>query len=138
VLLILLLLGVLAATATAKPEKPPKPKPPELALLTESQEAALRQRKIKVGVESKDGRRVRVHAELVVEGIPEDFHFAFGPERKRLRREEAQVSFELSRRQREVLAFAEQACMRADVNAQGKVGSRVDTIHEQLEKPAEC
>ncbi len=132
------LAAVIAPAALAKPEQPPKPKPPELALLTETQEAALRQGKIKLGVESKDGRRVRVHAELVIEGIPDDFHFGFSPERKRLRDHEAKVSFELNRRQREVLAFAEQACMRADVNAQGKVGSRVDTIHEQLEKPAEC
>ena len=132
------LAGVLAPAALAKPDKPPKPKPPQLELLTESQEAALRQRKLKLGVESKDGRSVRVHAELVIEGIPEDFHFSFGPRRKGLHENETKVTFRLDRREREVLAFAEQACMRADVNAQAKVGSRVDTIHAELRKSAGC
>ena len=127
-----------AAPVLAKPEDPPKPKPPELELLTRSQEAALRQKRIKFAVRSEDGRRVRVVAELVVEGIPEDFHFQLEPQRKRLRHDEARVSMELSRRQREVLAFGEQACMRADVNAQAKVGSRVRTIHEPLRKSAGC
>ena len=127
------------AFAAAKPKPPePKPKPPRLELLTETQEAALRQRKIKLGVESKDGRRVRVTAELVVEGIPADFHFALEPQRKRLRDGEAKIVMQLSRRQREVLAFGEQACMRADVNAQAKVADRVHTIHESLRKSAGC
>ena len=128
-----------AAPVLAKPDPPePKPKPPELELLTRSQEAALRQERIKFATESKDGRRVRVVAELVVEGIPEDFHFQLEPQRKRLRHGEAKVSMELSRRQREVLAFGEQACMRADVNAQAKVGSRVRTIHDSLRKSPGC
>jgi hypothetical protein len=129
-----------SAPALAKPDDPPppKPKPPQLELLTRSQEAALRQQRIKFAVESKEGRRVRVVAELVVEGIPEDFHLQLEPQRKRLRHGEAKVSMQLSRRQREVLAFGEQACMRADVNAQAKVGKRVRTIHDSLRKSPGC
>ena len=132
--------GLLAAGAQAAPDKPPDPpKPkPKLELLTGGQEAALRQKRIKVGVVSEHGSRVRVEAELVVEGIPDDFSFALKRQRKPLRGGEATVSFRLSQRQREVLAFGAQACMRADVNVQGKVGSRVKTIHEQLAKPAGC
>jgi hypothetical protein len=136
--LTLVILVVCTATAVAKPHKPPKPKPPEVELLTKSQDAALRQQRIKIGIESKQGKKVRVEAELVVEGIPEDFHFSFAPQRKRLRHHQAKVRYKLSRRQREVLAFGEQACMRADVNAQAKVGKRVTTIHEQLAKSPEC
>jgi hypothetical protein len=133
-------LAVTAAPGWAKPDdhKPPKPKPPRLELLTESEDAALRTNKIKIGVESEQGRRVRVEAEMVIEGIPDNFHFAFKPQRKRLRHREATVAFKLNGRQREVLAFAAQACMGTDVNAQGKVGKRVATIHGQLEKPPEC
>jgi hypothetical protein len=129
---------LIAAPVSAKPDHPPKPKPPRLELLTRSQDAALRQQRLKFGVESETGRRVRVTAELVVEGIPEDFHFQLEPQRERLHHGQAKVSMELSRRQREVLAFGEQACMRADVNAQAKVGSRVRTIHDSLRKSPDC
>ena len=131
---------IAAATAVAGPgdDEPPKPKPPQLELLTRSQAAALRQGRIKFSVESEQGRRVRVEAELVVEGVPEDFHFNLKPQRKRLRRGEAKVSMKLSQRQREVLAFGEQACMGATVNAQAKVAKRVDTIHEPLKKSSDC
>ena len=123
----------------AKPHKPPpKPKPPKLELLTKSQDAAVRQQRIKLRVESEQGRHVRVEAELIVEGIPDDFHFSFPSQRKRLRQHQAKVSFNLNRRQREVLSFGEQACMRADVNAQAKVGKRITTIHEQLDKSPDC
>ena len=125
-------------STAAKPHKPPKPKPPKLELLTRSQAAALRQSRIKIGVESQKGKQVSVEAELVIEGIPDDFHFSFPSHRSRLRDHEAKVSFHLSRRQREVLAFGEQACMSANVNAQAKVGDRVSTIHESLAKPPEC
>jgi hypothetical protein len=129
-----------APPALAKPDDPPqpKPKPPQLELLTRSQEAALRQRRIKIAVTSQQGRRARLEAELVVEGIPEDFYFSFPQQRKRLRGHEAKFVFKLGRRQREVLAFGEQACMRADVNAQAKVADRVETIHEHLDKSAAC
>jgi hypothetical protein len=138
-----LALGALLAAAAPvlakpKPPKPPPPKPPKLELLTRSQAAALRQNRIKFGVQSADGRRVRVTAELVVEGIPDDFHFQLKPQRKPLHDGEATVSMNLSQRQREVLAFAEQACMSADVNAQAKVGSRASTIHDSLRKSPGC
>lgn len=138
--LALTLLLAAATTGAAKPgdDKPPKPKPPQVELLTRSQEAALRQGRIKVEVESEQGRRTRVEAELVVEGIPDDFHLPFPAQRKRLQSGAAKVTFRLNRRQEEVLAFGEQACMRADVNAQAKVGKRASTIHEQLAKPAGC
>ena len=139
----LLIAGLLAGSAAAAPggdEDPPKPKPkpPQVELLTETQAQALRQRRIKIRVTSEQGRRARLKAELVVEGIPEDFYFSFPPQRKRLRDRTANFKFELGRRQREVLAFGEQACMRADVNAQAKVGDRATTIHKQLDKPREC
>lgn len=141
--LTLFLAVALSASAAAAPgddDKPPKPepKPPKVELLTKSQEAALRQRRIKIAVTSRKGRRARLEAELVVEGIPEDFYFSFPQQRKRLRGDEAKFTFKLGRRQREVLAFGEQACMRADVNAQAKVADRAETIHEQLEKSADC
>ena len=132
--------GLLAPMAVADDQKPPKPKPkpPQLELLTKTEDAALQTNKIKIGVKSDHGRRVRVEAEMVVEGIPDDFHFAFRPQRKRLRHGEATASFKLNARQREVLAFADQACMGTDVNAQGKVGSRVRTIHDSLRAPSDC
>jgi hypothetical protein len=133
------LLGT-AAPVVAKPDHPPKPKPkpPKVELLTKSQDAALQQERIKIGVESKAGSRTHVEAELVVEGIPDDFHFSFPRQSKPLRNHEATVTYRLNRREREVLAFGEQACMRADLNAQAKVGKRVTTIHDQLEKSPEC
>lgn len=137
VLALALLLAILPAVSESKPE-PPKPKPPELELLTRSQDAALRQGRLKFAAESRHGRYVSLNAELVVEGIPEDYRFRLKPQRQRLRRHEAKFRMQLSQRQREVLAFGEQACMRADVNAQAKVGKRVRTIHESLRKSADC
>jgi hypothetical protein len=132
-----LLVAILPAVSESKPP-PPKPKPPQLELLTQSQDAALRQSRLKLAVESKHGRYATVDAELVVEGIPEDYRFKLGPKRERLRQDEAKIRMQLSQRQREVLAFGEQACMRADVNAQAKVGKRVRTIHKSLRKSAGC
>lgn len=137
-LLAIALAGLLAPGALAAPDKPPKPKPPKLELLTKSEQAALLQNKIRIGVVSRRGERVRVMADLAIEGIPEDFHFALKPQRKRLRDREAKVSMRLSQRQREVLAFAEQACMGADVDARAKVGRRTGSLHASLRKSAGC
>jgi hypothetical protein len=132
--------ALLVPSAFADDHKPPKPKPkpPELELLTDSQQAALRQNRVKFLVESKKGRRTKVIAELIVEGIPEDYHFNLKPQRKKLHDNEAKIKIKLSQRQREVLAFGEQACMAADVNAQAKVGKRKRTIHDSLRKSPGC
>jgi hypothetical protein len=132
------LLALVPACVAKPPDKPPKPKPPELELLTPSQQVALAEKKIRIGVVSKQGDRVRVQANLVVEGIPDDFHFALKPRSKPLRDGEAKVSFRLSQRQREVLAFGEQACMRADVSATAKVGKRSGTLDAALAKSPGC
>src|ERR1044072_9024640 len=71
----------IAGNAPAKPEHKPKPKP-KLTLVTTSEEAALSKQAIKVAVQSKAGEKVRVEAQFVVDGFPEDFVFRHGPEKK--------------------------------------------------------
>lgn len=128
---------VLAGTAPAKPPKPePRPKP-TLELLTETQQGALRKRAIKVGVRSKRGDEVRVKATLVVDGFPEDYTFRLGPESEKLRDREAKVRLRLSARQREVLAFAAQACDDATVSARGKAAGKTGRVSGPL-RPKGC
>ena len=134
--LLCFLLPAGARSQSDKPKPKPEPKPPKLELVTDSQATALRQKKIKIGVHSRRGEEVRVKASLVIEGIPEDFHFQLKPRNGALRHDEAVVGLRLSQRQREVLAFAEQACMSAEVDAQGKVGTRTGTLHAALRKSA--
>ncbi len=128
---------VLAGTAPAKPPKPePRPKP-TLELLTETQQGALRKRAIKVGVRSKRGDEVRVKATLVVDGFPEDYTFRLGPESEKLRDREAKVRLRLSARQREVLAFAAQACDDATVSARGTAAGKTGRVSGPL-RPKGC
>lgn len=136
---IALVLGLAATVPAASkpPEHKPKPKP-KLELLTETQSEALEQESIQFGVESKRGDEVRVKGTLTVNGIPEPYVFDLRPQSRRLRQQHAKLRLELSRRQREVLAFAEQACMGARVDVQGKVGSRIGELHESLRKDPGC
>lgn len=113
----------LAVSASAA-ERPPRPSKPRLALLTETQDAVLRNEAVKVRVRSKRGREARVRAGLVVDGFPDDFSFRLGPEVRRLREREAKLKLPLSARQAEVLAFAEQACDGATLALVAKVGKR--------------
>ena len=138
-ILALVAVGLLAPFAAAGDEKPPKPKPkPKLELLTASQAGALEKKSIKIGVESKRGDEVRVKATLTVSGIPEPYVFALKPQTKPLKGEEANVRLTLSARQREVLAFAEQACMGAKITATGKVGKQIGDLKAQLRKDPGC
>ena len=80
-------ISLIAATAAeAKPDKPPA----EAELLTETQEAVLRNEAVKVQVRSRRGREARVKAGLVVDGF-DDFSFRLGPESRRLRDREARL-----------------------------------------------
>jgi hypothetical protein len=129
----------LLALALAGPglaEKPREPKP-RLELLTESQEAVLRNEAVKVRVESKRGRRARVEARLTVDGFPDDFNFRLGPESGRLRRDEAKLKLPLSARQEEVLAFAEQACDGARLELEVRAGRARTTLGAPLQ-PKRC
>jgi hypothetical protein len=129
----------LVALAVAGPglaDKPRKPKP-TLELLTESQEAVLRNDAVKVRVESRRGRKARVEARLIVDGFPDDFSFRLGPESGRLRGDAAKLKLPLSARQREVLAFAEQACDRADLELEVRAGRAKSRVGKPLE-PKSC
>ncbi len=122
---------LIAATAgEAKPDKPPKRR--ELELLTETQEAVLRNEAVKVQVRSRRGREARVKAGLVVDGFPDDFSFRLGPESRRLRDREARLRLPLSARQAEVLAFAEQACDGATLTLAAKAGKRRTSLEAPL------
>jgi hypothetical protein len=116
-----LVLAAAPAGGAQKPQRPPKPK---LTLLTETQNAVLRNDAVKVRVRSKRGREARVKARLVVDGFPDDFSFRLGPETRRLREREAKLRLPLSARQAEVLAFAEQACDDATLALVAKAGKR--------------
>jgi hypothetical protein len=126
-----LVLAIVIASvgAAEKPQRPPKPK---LELLTETQEAVLRNEAVKVEVRSKRGRKARVKAGLVVDGFPDDFSFRLGPESRRLRDREARLRLPLSARQAEVLAFAEQACDGATLTLAAKAGKRTARLQAPL------
>lgn len=136
---LLVTITALAASglANSKPKPPPKPKP-KLELLTTTEEAALRKRAIRVGVESKRGRQVRAEATLVVDGFPEDFVFKLGPEREKLGGDDATIRFPLSVRKREVLDFAIKSCRRATVDVRARVGRGSDRLNQGLKRPPEC
>ena len=124
---------VVASAGPGAAAKPDKPKPrPKLALLTETQQEALRKHAVKVEVRSKRGDEVRAKATLVVEGFPEDYSFRLGPESKQLRDQRAKVRLELSARQREVLAFAAQACDEATLDIEARAANRTGTLEEKL------
>jgi hypothetical protein len=118
-----------SAGGAEKPHRPPKPK---LELLTETQEAVLRNDAIKVRVRSRRGREARVKAGLVVDGFPDDYSFRLGPESRRLRDREAKLKLPLSARQAEVLAFAEQACGGATLTLAAKAGKRQTRLEAPL------
>ena len=86
---------------------------------------------------SKRGDEVRVKATLVVDGFPEDYTFRLGPESEKLRDREAKVRLRLSARQREVLAFAAQACDDATVSARGKAAGKTGRVSGPL-RPKGC
>lgn len=123
--------------AISKPKPPPKPKP-KLELLTETQESALRKRAIKVEVESRRGKEVRAEATFVVDGFPEDFVFKLGPDREKLRGDDATIRFPLSARKREVLDFAIKSCRGATVDVRAEVGRGDARLDRSLAQPAEC
>ena len=101
-------------------------------MLTETQEAVLRNEAVKVQVRSRRGREARVKAGLVVDGFPDDFSFRLGPESRRLRDREARLRLPLSARQAEVLAFAEQACDGATLTLAAKAGKRRTSLEAPL------
>ena len=127
----------IAADAPAKPDHKPKPKP-KLTLLTLSEEAALQKQAIKVAVRSKAGEKVRVQAQFVVDGFPEDFVFRLGPEGKRLRDREAKVKLKLSPRQREVLDFAIKSCRGASLDLEATAAKRTGNLSAELTLPSDC
>jgi hypothetical protein len=129
--------GLLAAGADAKPPKP-KPKPPELTLLTETEQGALRREAIKLAVESRRGSETRVTARFVVDGYPEDFPFRLGPETRKLKDDRAIVNLGLSPRMREVLDFAIKSCRGATLAIEAKVGRRTGHLDAGLRRPREC
>ena len=114
----LIALGPASAPADES-EREPKP---SVKLLTETQRAVLRNDAVKVRVRSQRGRKARVEADLLVEGFPDDYRFALGPESRRLRDDRAKVRLPLSARQAEVLAFAEQACDGATLRLEAHAG----------------
>lgn len=130
-------LSVAAAGATAKPEPPPKPKP-KLTLLTETEEKALSKQAIKIGVESKAGKKVRVEATFVVDGFPDDYVFHLGPVGKRLRDGQATVKLPLSQRQREVLDFAIKSCRGASLDLEATAAKRTGRLSAELTMPSNC
>ncbi len=127
----LLSLALIGPGMAEKPEPKPKPKP-KLELLTETQEAVLRNEAVKVEVRSKRGDEARVKARLVVDGFPEDYSFWLGPESRRLRHNEARARLDLSARQQEVLAFAEQACDGATLRLHAKAARRAANLSAPL------
>jgi hypothetical protein len=127
----------IAADAPAKPDHKPKPKP-KLTLLTLSEEAALQKQAIKIAVRSKAGEKVRVQAQFVVDGFPEDFVFRLGPEGKRLRDREAKVKLKLSPRQREVLDFAIKSCRGASLDLEATAAKRTGNLSAELTLPSDC
>jgi hypothetical protein len=131
--------GMLAfgAQASSKPKPPPKPKP-KLELLTKTEEAALRQGAIKVGVESRRGQEVRAEATLVVDGYPEDFVFKLGPDREKLSGDDATLRFPLSARKREVLDFAIKSCRGATIDVRAEVGKGKGFLDARLDRPSAC
>jgi hypothetical protein len=129
--------AVCAAPAASKP-KPPKPKPPKVTLLTGTEQGALRHKAIKVMVESQHGKDVRVKAQFVVDGYPEDFVFALGPEDGKLRGGSTKVKFGLSARQREVLDFAAQTCRGASLAISAKAAGRTGQGSGSLALPSDC
>jgi hypothetical protein len=128
---------VVGGVALSKPKPPPKPKP-KLELLTRTEEAALEKRAIKVGVESKRGRKVRAEATLVVDGYPDDFVFKLGPDGDKLRHHEATVRFPLSARKREVLDFAIKSCRASTITVRAEVGRGSATLNGNLQRPPDC
>ena len=129
----------LGATAAAKPpDKPPKPPKPKVTILTGNEEGALRHEAIKVSVVAKRAKQVRVKAQLVVDGYPDDFSFRLGPVEAKLRDREARVRFGLSPRQREVLDFAAQTCRGATVSVAAKTGKRTGAASTALAVPGDC
>jgi hypothetical protein len=133
-----LALGALVTGAAAKPHEPkPKPKP-KLTLLTETEEGALARQAIKVEVRSKGGEQVRVEAQFVVDGFPDDFTFRLGPTGKRLRDREATLNLKLSARQREVLDFAIKSCRGASLDLQATAAKRTGRLSADLSMPDEC
>lgn len=122
-----------SAITLAPAAKPSDEKPrPKLDLLTETQEAVLRSEAVKIEVRSKRGFEVRGEAALVVDGYPEDYSFRLGPESRRLRNDEARVRLDLSARQQEVLAFAQQACDEATLDARAKAGRKTGRLTATL------
>jgi hypothetical protein len=126
-----------AGGAVAKPPQP-EPKPPTITLLTGTEQGALRRESIKVGVHSRRGSEVRVQAQFVIDGYPEDFPFRLGPETARLRGGDATVRFKLSPRMREVLDFAIKSCRGATLAIEATVGKRVGHLNTGLRRPREC
>jgi hypothetical protein len=126
-----------AGNAPAKPEHKPKPKP-KLTLLTTSEEAALSKQAIKVAVQSKAGEKVRVEAQFVVDGFPEDFVFRLGPEKKGLRDHQATVRLGLSPRKREVLDFAIKSCRGASLDLEATAAKRTGRLSAELAMPSNC
>jgi hypothetical protein len=120
---------VAGGAALAKPKPPPKPKP-KLELLTK--------RAIKIGVESKRGRKVGAEATLVVDGFPDDFVFKLGPDREKLRNDEATLRFPLSARKREVLDFAIKSCRGATISVRAEVGKGKGFLNGNLRRPSDC
>ena len=134
------MLLAVAATAAAKPDepKPHKPPKPKLALITQTEQDALRRQALKIGVKSQAGRKVRVEATFVVDGFPDDYVFHLGPVGKRLREKRAKVKLPLSQRQREVLDFAIKSCRGATVDAKGTAAKRTGRLSAPLQLPSDC
>jgi hypothetical protein len=135
----LIAVGALVAItpAAAAPQKP-KPKPPRITLLTTTEQGALRREAIKLMVESRRGDEVGVQAQFVIDGYPDDFPFRLGPEHKRLKRGEANVRFDLSPRQLEVLDFAIKSCRGATLAITAKVNGRTGSLSTGLRQPSGC
>ena len=133
------MLLVAAGGAAAKPEPPPKPKPkPKLTLLTTTEESALRDEAIKVGVKYRAGKKVRVEAKFVVDGFPDDYNFHLGPVGKRLREKKGKVKLPLSQRQREVLDFAIKSCRGASLDLKGTAAKGTGRLSAPLQLPSDC
>ena len=135
---IALALLVWAGTATAKPKPPPKPPPPEVTLRTGTEKGVLRRGEIKIAVEAKRAKKVTVTAVFTVDGFPEDFVFNLGPERESVRDGDAQIRFELSPRQKEVLDFAIKSCRGASLAITAKTEKRTGTLNAGLKLPRDC
>ena len=125
-------------SAAAKPKPPPKPPPPELTLRTGTEQGVLRRGEIKISVEAKRAKRVTVTGVFTVDGYPEDYVFNLGPERESIRDGDAQIKFELSPRQKEVLDFAIKSCHGATVAMTAKTEKRTGTLGAGLKLPRDC